>query len=448
MVIDGWTGADAAALQRACHMSIEQFARQLRMSPRGVAEWHRRPTITLRQSTQQILDAELDRASAEVRTRFERYIGSRSPSGVPDPPATDTDSGTERQATIALANQGLADAFRAGLSTQNGSASVVAAANELLREYDDFLWDEDAPRSRLDCMEEAVEVHARDVLVVAPLDMTCRIGIDLAELRRLGQQSGTETEKVRAKRITARLALIMADEMSMLGEVNEARSWYSRAIAAADAIHDEALRADTRALAAMLPLYHGSPENVVMLTDQALALSTGKRCLASSLAAALNGLAWAKIGNAEHAVASLDIARSAHDEMNAPCHTESMFGFSTRRRLFYESRALTILRKYEDAQAVQEEALTLYPPHVVGDRALIVIDQAMALVATGAHEAGAELAAKTLAELPLQHRTRLFHDAANRVIDAIPRSSEKLPGVALGRETMRELIGTSSAQLG
>jgi hypothetical protein len=81
--------------------------------------------------------------------------------------------------------------------------------------------------------------------------MICRAALDLADARHLGRTSRSDTERLGIKRAVARLATIAADEMSVLGNVPAARSWYSTAIAAADATGDVSLRADTRALAAM-----------------------------------------------------------------------------------------------------------------------------------------------------------------------------------------------------
>ena len=439
LAIDRWTGALAVALQRAGRMTNEQFATYLGMSVRGVAIWHQRQDVEPVASTQQILDEALSRVSPEVRARFDQLVENDASRSVG---AADQEAWPESHEGIS-ADLAFVSTFRIGsIAGSVSTAEVLAAANEMRRGLEDFLYDGSSPRSRLDWIEEGVNQHACDALAVAPLEMVCRIGLDLAEVRYLGDRSRTEAERLKVKRLAARLAIIiMADEMSVLGHVQDARSWYSTAIAAADAVGDDGLRADVRTLAAMLPLYHGSPERVIALTDEASTLAAGKTGLASSLSAMLNGLAWAKIGNTHQAITSLDAARNAHDRMSSACLSESVFGFSTRRRLFYESRALTLLGHYEKANTAQCQALELYPSHVVGDRALIVIDQATALVSTGEFEAGAALAVKTLERLPPSHRTRLFEIAARNVVDAVPHQASKLAGVKASVEAVEELVG-------
>src|SRR5437016_1705612 len=102
MAIDQWTGAHAAALQHAHHMSIEQFARKLGLSVRGVAEWHRRPAMVPTKTTQQVLDEELARVSAEVRVRFDRHVSGMI--GADEPSATAGSApGNDRPQTAASA---------------------------------------------------------------------------------------------------------------------------------------------------------------------------------------------------------------------------------------------------------------------------------------------------------------------------------------------------------
>lgn len=69
---------------------------------------------------------------------------------------------------------------------------------------------------------------------------------------------------------------------------------------------------------------------------------------------------------------------------------ESFFGFSLRRRLFYEGRLLTMVGDYAVADAAHRQTRQLYPPQVVGDPAIMSLDRATALVDMNEAEAGAK----------------------------------------------------------
>jgi hypothetical protein len=74
MAVDRWTGRHAVALRRANRMTIEQFARHLGMSARGVANWSQKPDVVLATLTQQIFDAALADAPPDVQERFEELL--------------------------------------------------------------------------------------------------------------------------------------------------------------------------------------------------------------------------------------------------------------------------------------------------------------------------------------------------------------------------------------
>lgn len=117
---------------------------------------------------------------------------------------------------------------------------------------------------------------------------------------------------------------------------------------------------------------------------------------------------------------------------------------STRRRLFYESRLLTLVGDHKSARVVQSQALEMYPACVVGDPALMMIDQAAGLVAAKEFEAGAALAADTVDRLPPAQRGRMFLNAARSVVDSIPRVYRGLPDVQASRDAIAELEQSSS----
>ena len=81
MVVTGWTGHAAGALQAALRMSRDQFAAKLGVSPRTVARWHDTPTLSPRPEIQAALDTTLEQASDPVRQRFDELTTSTSDNG-------------------------------------------------------------------------------------------------------------------------------------------------------------------------------------------------------------------------------------------------------------------------------------------------------------------------------------------------------------------------------
>lgn len=80
-MVTEWTGETACALQAAMLMSNESFASHLKIGVRTVASWHEDPKIRPNSSTQQRLDATLERASAVVKERFAQHLPASQRTG-------------------------------------------------------------------------------------------------------------------------------------------------------------------------------------------------------------------------------------------------------------------------------------------------------------------------------------------------------------------------------
>jgi transcriptional regulator with XRE-family HTH domain len=322
-------------------------------------------------------------------------------------------------------------------------AHLLAAADEVRQMVDDLLDDGSAPASRLDRLEANVARHARNALTVAPAEMICRLNLDIIDAHHVARTRKRKTDRQRVRAVLARLAALTADEMSVLGHVHAARAWHATAVTAADTTGDIALRADLRTLAALLPLYHGDPTTAANLARRARCLAEGTRCLTTGLAPMLEALAWAKAGHPDRARDALAVARRAYDHTGPAQQAESVFGFSPRRRLFYEGRLLTILADYEAAWSAHRQALQMYPDNVVGDPTLIYLDRAAALIGTRQPEDAAELVIATMLSLPPPHRSRIFVSAAGAVINAVAPAARRLPAVRACRDVLTELQGSA-----
>jgi 8-oxo-dGTP diphosphatase len=134
MVVTGWTGITACALQSALRMSREAFAAKLGVSARTVARWHDNPNLVPRPEMQSALDTMLDQAPASARQRFDELTTT----------ATEASSGVEafRAAIAVVVDSGRvllvcrrgetpSWQFPAGTIKPGGSSEAVAVSETL-----------------------------------------------------------------------------------------------------------------------------------------------------------------------------------------------------------------------------------------------------------------------------------------------------------------------------
>ena len=293
-------------------------------------------------------------------------------------------------------------------------------------------------RTQVDDLAQIVDSSARDCITAPPLEMLCRLTLNMAEVQQhvaAYQQSGSVTRDLHA--VAARLASLIADEMMVLGDVQQSRAWHYTARSAADKTKDRALKADVRTLAALLPLYYGDPREVVTITRQAQKIAGNTSSLTVAVAPAYESLALAQLNATEESETALTKARDKVVKLDSALMAESIFGFPERRWRFYEGKILSFLGRTDEAWEIHDEALALYPEDVVGDRALIHFDRSIALIRGQQTEAGCILAERTLLDLPDGHRTSIFMRAARRALSVVPRDEQSKPEVSRYRETIR-----------
>jgi hypothetical protein len=83
-VVTVWRGREANALREALRMSLDEFARHLGVSRRGVARWSAHPESRLRWDMQRALDHALAAAIPEAHQRF-RVLLAAAPTHTPPP---------------------------------------------------------------------------------------------------------------------------------------------------------------------------------------------------------------------------------------------------------------------------------------------------------------------------------------------------------------------------
>jgi hypothetical protein len=297
-------------------------------------------------------------------------------------------------------------------------------------------------RPDIDYLAEGVAQHAVDCVQTPPEQMLRRLIVDYDQTRQLLAGHQPLRAQRLLYRIVAQLSALVADELMVLGKSQHATAWQEIACRAADETEDSDLRAHVRTLAAILPLYYGDPASTVRLTSQAQAIPADPKHATRAMAPALAALARAQLGDHKSSLRALEAARKAFDSIAPDQQTESVFGFSQRRWRFYESRTLSLMSDIPAAIDAEQRALDLYPPEVVGDRALLQLDLASCLVHSKEIQLGVGLARDVLLSMPAEHRTAIFLRYAWHPAAAVPARFRNQPHVTEYCDVLR---GLSSA---
>jgi transcriptional regulator with XRE-family HTH domain/tetratricopeptide (TPR) repeat protein len=425
-------GAELRRLRTARSLSLRALGEQVVCSLdliHKIEHGDRYPNLQLTQRCDGVLDAggALLRMWPEVdmeRQATDQRYGPRRAAAVPDtPPAP----GPDLTATSDhLLSQRLHHLTAGGLASPDAVAGLVDDVRYLV---DELLDDGRPDRSRLVRLEARVDEHGHEALTVPPADMLGHLGLTMLDAKQLSRVRGRPVDRRRLYTVLARLAVLTADQLTELGHWAAAATWYTTAAAAADASADHAVRADVRALAAILPLHHGQPAAAVHAARRALALAGQRTCLATVLAPMVQAQGLAQLGRSAAARRAFAQARDGFARTSPGYRAESVFGFAPRRLLFAEGRLHTELGEYDLAWQTHQQALRLYPEEVVDDRAMIYLDRAVGLVHSGHPVDGAELVITTVLSIPEPHRGRLVLRAARTVLDAVPFRAQRSPAV-------------------
>jgi tetratricopeptide (TPR) repeat protein len=442
-----WTGREARILREtALRLSIRDFAAHTQLSPYAIRDFEAKGEhANLRPSTQRILDATLTGAPEDAKQRFAAaleaaVVGRAETAGDPYEDATAPAAGLPTPPGNVHPESPRTDlALKDDSWTPQLTTDLAAEVRRAIEEpFDDGL----SYTGRLERLQECVHEHAMQVAVVTSGEMIKRLAPDLVTAHYTLRHARTSADAAVLRSVLARISAMIADEFSVLGRIEPARAWYLTAIAAADQSDSLQLRAAVRALAAMLPLYHGRQADVIRIAQQARQIAGTITCFAATLATMFEGLAHARLGDHCRARHALHEAQVIHDKMDDSERAESFFGLSSRRRLFYEGRLLTMVGDYAAAEATHRQARALYPPQAVGDTAIMNLDRATALINSNEVDAGANLIATTLSNLPADHQTGIFLTLATRAYDATPVPARKLPAPRACMELLDALPGS------
>jgi transcriptional regulator with XRE-family HTH domain len=428
-----WTGVETRALRNALRLSVRVFAGQLGVAVRTVSKWEAGGrAVQLRPDTQSILDTALARADENIQTRFawllqtiDGNIGHSQ-----RVPAADT--------VIELADAELLHIARLGRLAAPVLGALSTKMDRVRQRLDRSLASQSVSSDQLDRLEEAVARHADDCVRHPPIEMLCKLTLDITGVQSLLAAAHQPEKMHRLYRVSGGLSVLLADELMVLGDTYAARAWYGTARTAAGYTRDQTLQAMVLTLAAMLPLYWGDPRQAVTLTRQATRVTDGKG-MAAVMAPRVEALALSQIGDQDASQTVLTTARQLFDQSSDEQRADSVFGFSERRFRFYEARTLSRLGKHQQADDVFDQALALYPSHTSGDPTLIGLERAAGLVRRGNLQHGIDLARATLTTLPTDCRADIFLKAGHKVLTAVPPTERATRAIGEYSELLRHM---------
>ena len=306
---------------------------------------------------------------------------------------------------------------------------------------DDTLATTSLSSRRLDLIEERIAEHLVTYTRTPPVTTLSVLASDIVEIQAIAAVRQPAMVQAKLSEAQAILALLTADALMKLGEIRRSRYWYGTARLASDDTGNLRLQARVRAQEAMLPYYYGPIEQAVELARSAQALLPGVASETTALAAAAEGRALARLGDAQGAQRAIDTAQRYVDQADSLGSPDAAFHFNHKRLLLYLSGTLTYLDQPARTQRVQDEALRLYAaqPDLVVDPALIRLDQAVCLARAGQVDESCQLAMNVVTDLPTEYRTRVLLAKTQDVVRALPECAPQR-----ARAELAELIATQT----
>lgn len=319
-----------------------------------------------------------------------------------------------------------------GLALTSGwlfQADYLAVVRSARRQIEGAIASGSLATDTLEQLSVEIEHYSYDCTTSPPRDMLARLVLNFSHTANLLGQKLTRSSHLKTYDVMARGAALIADELSMLGEILEAKRWHTLASAMAIEAEQRGLAIHLRALSSCVTLYHGSPQETIDATKVISQVSDGVALSGNVFGLALSGVAHAKLGNHGLANAAIESAGRVFSLIPDQDRNLSVFGFSERRLLFYRGRALAYLDRMPDAELAYTDSRAMYNDQNVGDRLMIELDHATALAKSGHIRESCDVANRALLDLPEAHLCALYLSHARPIVDAgklVPGAGEEI----------------------
>jgi hypothetical protein len=235
-----------------------------------------------------------------------------------------------------------------GAALTGGLLTALDGAQQALRRS---LADEPLDRCDIERLEESADGLALFSPTAPPVEALTRMLLDFLEVQESLDARPPLALHRRLQHVAAQISSLIADEVMVLGDPDRSRGWHELAGVGADELGDNPLRAQIRALAAMLPLYYGDPAHAVQLARSAHRIPLTMPAASTALALALEALALAPLGDAHAARRALGTARDAYDRLGDPQHRTDIFvkaGHGVAQAVPPEQRQVAAAAEYQE----------------------------------------------------------------------------------------------------
>jgi tetratricopeptide (TPR) repeat protein len=260
----------------------------------------------------------------------------------------------------------------------------------------------------LDEWEETVVRHGQATRYRPAGLLLGELAADFVELHRVLARQHTSSALRRLTRTTAQMAGLMFLTLIKLNAPGAARNWARTARVASDEADDPAVRSWVRAQEAYVHYYAGDLAEAIAVARHAQTLAGATVCVGLPLAAALEGRAWAAMGQEQEARAALARAEAAVSALDPDALVPSAFGYNEAQLRFHEGNALTQLHDAPAARTAHDRAVALYPSNDYLDRTLLELDRASCLIYDGDVDAAMTHATQLLVALSDEQRHGLI----------------------------------------
>jgi transcriptional regulator with XRE-family HTH domain len=312
-------------------------------------------------------------------------------------------------------------------------AIQVAAA--LQRDLADSLAAGPMTDAGLEEWDYQVSRHGRATRYRTEADLLPELVADMTDLQRLLAHRHPLNVRRRLLATAAGLSGLLALTLLKLDDAS-ARDWWRTGRAAATAAENRPVLAWIYAQESYQRYYDNDLAGAVELAVRAQQLAGGLPCVADALAAPLEARAHAAAGRWDETVAALARAQVAFDRLPEEDRQPSALGYDEAQLRFHSGSAWTLLHDTGRAWEEQQQALALYSDEQRTDRSLVILDRASCLAWDGDPATAASMAAQTLLELPLEHRSPLIVYRARDLAATVPETARSLPEMRVLREIL------------
>jgi hypothetical protein len=178
-------------------------------------------------------------------------------------------------------------------------------------------------------------------------------------------------------------------------------------------------------------LYEHRPvADLLHLCDEAIAITTAPGTGTGSVLMG-RAQALAMVGARDQATQALRQLYPVVDRLpdHVTTDTDTMYGWPEYRLRHGQSFVYTHLDDQARAEHAHDTALTLYPPHLFRERALVQLHRALGMVRAGDVATGTDHARHVVTELPENQRIDMVLEVARAVARAVPVEQQRRPEV-------------------